>query len=265
MARYICHDFVMEIQPLLVGIAGGSGSGKTYFAHQIANALGRENAEVLSMDQYFLTPADGVDKRDINFDHPAHLDLALLTEHLTNLKRGEAVLTPKYDFATMRRLDGESPMGDKPVIIVEGLFVLASPFSLMLDILIFLDVDADQRLLGRILRDVRERGATTEELVDRYQRFVRPSYNVFVEPTKQNADLVADFTFRRIFLTELVTGMLHDYISGRVDVAAFKERMREECHHLGFTPRDGSMPITVDLFELSKVFPESVSTRVSMQ
>ncbi len=75
----------------------------------------------------------------------------------------------------MSRLDGESPKGGKPVTIVEGLFVLASPFSLMLDILIFLDVDADQRLLGRILRDVRERGATTEELVDRYQRFVRPS------------------------------------------------------------------------------------------
>ena len=175
------------------------------------------------------------------------------------------MLTPKYNFATMSRLDGESPKGGKPVTIVEGLFVLASPFSLMLDILIFLDVDADQRLLGRILRDVRERGATTEELVDRYQRFVRPSYNVFVEPTKQNADLVADFTFRRILLTELVTGMLHDYISGRLDVTAFKERMRAECQHLGFTPRDGSMPVTVDLFELSKIFPESVSTEVSMQ
>ena len=255
----------MGIQPLLVGIAGGSGSGKTYFAEQIAKSLGSENADVLSMDQYFLTPANQIDRRDINFDHPAHLDLALLSQHLTKLKRGETILTPKYEFSTMRRLDGESPKGGKPVVIVEGLFVLASPFSLMLDILIFLDVDADQRLLGRILRDVRERGATTEELVDRYQRFVRPSYNVFVEPTKQNADLVADFTFRRILLTELITGMLHNYISGRLDLTAFKDRMRAECQHLGFKPRDGSMPITVDLFELSKVFPESVSTRVSMQ
>jgi len=255
----------MGVQPLLVGIAGGSGSGKTYFADQIANALGRESADVLSMDQYFLTPANDLDRRDINFDHPAHLDLALLTEHLTQLKRGETVLTPRYDFATMRRLDEASQKGGKPVIIVEGLFVLARPFSLTLDILIFLDVDADQRLLGRILRDVRERGATTEGLVDRYQRFVRPSYNVFVEPTKQNADLVADFTFRRVLLTELITGMLHDYIAGRLDVTAFKDRMRAECQHLGFKPRDGSMPITVDLFELSKVFPESLSTRVSMK
>ena len=246
-------------RPFLIGIAGGSGSGKTYLAACVAEAVGNELVSVLSMDQYFRTSAEGANGADINFDHPGHLDLDLLRQHLLSLKAGETVQAPLYDFKLKKRLDDVKQIEPQPIVIVEGLFVLAEPIVSLFDVTCFLEVDADQRLLGRILRDTRERGSTVAEIADRYQRFVRPSYQVFVSPTKQNADVVVDFTYRRILFAKLLKLLLSSYIDNPFDLKEFARTMRAECDHLGFTPREGLMPVTIDITKLAEAFPESTS------
>ena len=245
--------------PFLVGIAGGSGSGKTFLARSVANVVGTDQVAILSMDQYFRTPKEDVERADVNFDHPAHLDFRLMISHLRTLRLGRTVLTPAYDFGLMVGHPRQIRVEAKPVILVEGLFVLAKPMVELFDLTCFLDVAADQRLLGRVLRDVRERGASLEEIVDRYQRFVRPSYDVFVSPTKQNADVVVDFSYRRLLFERLIANLIRARLEGAIDTVEFVNAMRAECHHLGFIPRKGEMPVAVDIFKLAKTYPESVS------
>jgi uridine kinase len=252
-------------RPLFVGIAGGSGSGKTHFARDVATGVGLERVAMLSMDQYFRSNPTERDSRDINFDHPAHLDFRLMSSHLRKLKKGTTIVAPSYDFRAMVQTPNAIEIEPKPVVVVEGLFVLAQPMVELFDITIFLDVDPDQRLLGRILRDARERGASIEELVDRYQRFVRPSYDVFVAPTKQNADIVVDFTYRRILLTKMLTLQLRSFADEGLDLEGFSEELRAECHHLGFTPREGSMPVSIDILKLARDYPESASSTPALR
>ncbi len=246
-------------RPLILGIAGGSGSGKTFLAKTVAQEVGKDSVSLLSMDQYFRATPTGNDGADINFDHPAHLDFDLMTKHLKKLRQGNPVMAPEYDFRAKLQKPASLEVAPKPIVIVEGLFVLAQPMVQLLDITVFLDVETDQRLLGRILRDVRERASSVEEIVDRYQRFVRPSYDVFVAPTKQNADVVVDFTFRRILFAKLLILLVKTYIKEAFDLESFTKELRAECHHLGFTPREGSMPVSIDIRKLARDYPESVS------
>jgi uridine kinase len=251
-------------RPFLLGLAGGSGSGKTYLAHSLADAVSRETVQVLSMDQYFRSPPAGARVQDINFDHPAHLDFALMKQHVEMIREGRTVEVPTYDFRTMTRLSESTTLRPTPIVIVEGLFVLAKPMVDMLDVTCFLDVSDDQRLLGRILRDGPSRGATMEDVVDRYQRFVRPGYQIFVAPTKQNADIVVDFTYRRVLFSKLLTLLLMDYVEGGFQIEELVHEMRAECHHLGFTPSGAEMPVSVDILELARAYPESGAARPSM-
>lgn len=255
----------MKKRPLFVGVAGGSGSGKTYLAREVATRVGADQVAILSMDQYFRTNPAERDLRDINFDHPAHLDFRLMSRHLKKLRKGTPITAPSYDFRSMIQTPDAIEVNPKPVVLVEGLFVLAQPMVELFDVTVFLDVDPDQRLLGRILRDARERGASIEELVDRYQRFVRPSYDVFVAPTKQNADIVVDFTYRRILLAKMLTLQLRSFAEEGLDIEAFTAELRSECHHLGFTPREGSMPVSIDILKLAKDYPESASSRPALR
>jgi uridine kinase len=252
-------------RPFLIGIAGGSGSGKTFLAKAVADAVGPELVAVLSMDQYFAPVASDWVRADINFDHPAHLDFRLMLSHLRDLRDGKTVRAPTYDFATMERCPEFVAIEPKPVILVEGLFVLAKPMVELLDVTCFLDVQPDQRLLGRILRDVRERASDLQEIVDRYQRFVRPSYEVFVAPTKQNADIVVDFSFRRVLFEKLLTMLVRSYGRQELDVPAFVESMRSESDHLAFVRRGGSMPVSIDIFQLAQAYPESVAAKPSLR
>lgn len=241
--------------PILVGIAGGSGSGKTHLARQLLAAV-PEHVSMLCMDQYFRTEVPG-DPSNINFDHPAHLDLELMLEHLAQLKEGKAVLAPSYDFHSRQQTLDAIEIKPCPVILVDGLFVLAEPFAGVMDMTIFLDVADDQRLLGRILRDAQERGATIPQIVDRYQRFVRPSYAVFVEPTKQNADIVVDFTYRRSFLSVLLAHIVDDYVHGRLDLREVTIQARSDNYRLGYQAHSPVMPRSVDIRELAKAYPET--------
>lgn len=255
----------MVKRPFMLGIAGGSGSGKTHLARQVVRDLGEANASLLSMDQYFRSPEPGMDPRDINFDHPAHLDFDQMCRDLETLRAGERAVSPSYDFRTMCRTGESLPIEPTSVVVVEGLFVLAKPMVDMLDVTVFLDVDADQRLLGRILRDTRERGSNIIDLVDRYQRFVRPSYDVFVAPTRQNADIVVDFTYRRELFDSMLILLLRSFVEGRLEMTAFVQALRAEGSHFGFTPRNGSMPATIDIRKLAQAYPESESSDVTMK
>jgi uridine kinase len=248
-----------ETRPLILGIAGGSGCGKTYLAREIRETAGSENVAVLGMDQYFRD--EGVTQGDahrLNFDHPAHLDFDLLISDLQAIRNGDEVWTPAYDFESMTRTDRAVRIKPSRVVIFEGLFVLAEPLAGYCDLTCFLDVASDERLLGRILRDTRERGMNIEQVVDRYQRFVRPSYQVFVEPTKQNADIVVDFTYRRSLLTRMFCHLITDSIANVLDMNAFVANLRRESFAVGANFEAGFMPMTTDIIALSKAIPESI-------
>lgn len=244
-------------RPVLIGIAGGSGSGKTHLARRVQEGAGEDCVAVLSMDQYFRR--EGADNpRRVNFDHPAHIDFRQMLVDLRALKRGRSVMAPTYDFATMRQSPRSVRVHARKIVLVEGLFVLAEPIVKLFDLTCFLDVAPDQRLLGRILRDLEERNADIAAIVDRYQRFVRPAYDVFVAPTMHNADVVVDFTYRRALFSEMLTHIARDYVTGDLDIEPFLDRVRREAFHIGYRPEDGAMPISVDIFKLAKAFPPSM-------
>ncbi|HRI42596.1 MAG TPA: hypothetical protein PLL78_10455 [Fimbriimonadaceae bacterium] len=245
----------MESRPVFLGIAGGSGSGKTHLAQRVRELAGPQVAALISMDQYFRTSSE-VDTADLNFDHPNHLDLELLTHHLAELSEGRGVRTPAYDFAKREQKPDVIEIQPVPVVIVEGLFVLSAPVLSFLDMTCFLDVADDQRLLGRILRDLKERQDRIENIIARYQRFVRPSYHVFVAPSRQNADVVVDFTYRRALFTRLLAHIVTDYARGYVDLVALLADLKSENYTLGYRADESIMPIGIDIRRLAKAYPE---------
>lgn len=231
--------------PVLLGIAGGSGSGKTYLARRIQQAVGPEQVAVLSMDQYFcsLTPEERrLDPRDINFDHPSHIDVDLLAEHLQALRAGRPILAPSYDFRTQIQTPDCIPVHPTRVVVVEGLFLLAQPLVRLFDLTVFLEVDADQRLIGRLLRDLDERDANIHWNIDRYQRFVRAGYETFVKPTLLNADVVVDFTYRRRLFQELLVAAVRGYVLHGSDLRGLIASVRGDGFQPGLLPaRDPAM------------------------
>ena len=250
------------MRPLIVGIAGGSGSGKTYLARQIVAELGEDRAALISMDQYFRTEVDNpVEAGAVNFDHPSHLDFRRLISDVKRLRGGRPAWTPSYDFTSMTQTPKSLRAQPRAVVVVEGLFILADPMVSLCDLTCFLDVSADERLLGRILRDVKERSAEVEHVIDRYQRFVRPSYQIFVEPTKQNADVIVDFTFRRSLFTQLMIRLLRSFIDDKEPIEAFVQALRMESFHTGLHPEEGYMSLTSDIFKLAKAYPEKSELR----
>lgn len=217
---------------------------------------GEDVVSVISMDSYFQTEANH-SSAAINFDHPGHLDLDQMLADLDALRGGEEARIPSYDFRSMRQTPRAQLIAPTPVVVVEGLFVLGEPIVSRFDLTCFLDVADDQRLLGRILRDRVERNATIEEIVDRYQRFVRPSYAVFVAPARQNADVVVDFTFRRAFFARLLAHIVRDYTRGELDLAGLIQEIRQENYTIGYRMDEGVMPTTIDLRELARAYPET--------
>lgn len=249
-------------RPLIIGIAGGSGSGKTYLSRIIRERLGEESVSVLSMDQYFRSEVQpGVSPGSVNFDHPSHLDFKLLISHVKQLRKGRSILAPNYDFATMTQTAKSVRVPARPIVVVEGLFILAEPVVSLCDVTCFLDVATDERLLGRILRDIRERGTEIENVIDRYQRFVRSSYRIFVEPTKQNADVIVDFTYHRAFFTESMVRLLETYLKDAPLIDEFVRSLRSESYHSGLHPEEGYMSLTTDIFQLGQAYPEKAQLR----
>ena len=177
----------------IVGIAGGSGSGKRTIARKIAELLPPEGVGIIEHDAYYRDRQDlKFDERcQLNFDHPESLETELLVEHLIALKAGHRVAVPCYDFKTHRRTDEPRWLEATPVIIVEGILTLVDArLRAELDIKIFVDTDPDIRIFRRIRRDIEQRGRTFESVREQYYRHVRPMHLQFVEPSKRRADLI---------------------------------------------------------------------------
>ena len=177
----------------IIGIAGGTGSGKTTVVKHIARALPPHCVAVVPLDSYYndttnLTPEE---RKAINFDHPDAFDWKLLTEQIRMLKNGEAIEQPTYSYIESNRQKETIHVEPKPVIIIEGIMTLHyKRLRDMMDLKIFVDTDSDVRLIRNIRRDVVERGRTVEMVLDRYEKVLKPMHEQFIEPTKKFADLI---------------------------------------------------------------------------
>jgi uridine kinase len=180
-------------KPLVIGVAGGTGSGKTTVSRQIQTAVGAKHIVYLQHDSYYrdlghLSPEE---RARYNFDHPDSLDTPLLVAHVRALCRGEAVDVPVYDFATDTRLPTTTRVLPAPVLLVEGILIFAEPeLRKLMDMRIYVDTDADLRFIRRLQRDVQERGRTLESVITRYLSTVRTMHLEFVEPSKRYADII---------------------------------------------------------------------------
>ncbi|MFT4705363.1 MAG: uridine kinase [Bradymonadia bacterium] len=183
----------MTIPSLVIGIAGGTGSGKTTIAHQIYAALPEGSCAMLDHDAYYkdLAHLPVEERAATNFDHPDSLENTLLEAHLGALRRGEAVDKPVYDFATHSRASEVVHIEPAPIVVLEGILVLADPaVRAQMDIKLFVDTDDDVRLMRRIRRDMSERGRTFEDVREQYYRTVRPMHIEYVAPSRRHADLI---------------------------------------------------------------------------
>lgn len=176
-----------------IGIAGGTGSGKTTVAEMIRQSLGKNQTAIITMDSYYKDfPELTIDeKRKINYDHPSVFDIELLKKHLEQLKNGESINVPIYSFEKYARSGEYERIDPKPIIIVEGILLFYyEEIKDFFSIKIFVDTDPDVRIIRRIQRDVLERGRTLESVIKQYLDTVRPMHIQFVEPTKQFADII---------------------------------------------------------------------------
>uniref|UniRef100_A0A7C4L0W3 Uridine kinase n=1 Tax=Bellilinea caldifistulae TaxID=360411 RepID=A0A7C4L0W3_9CHLR len=181
------------ISPLVIAIAGGSGSGKTTVATEILKRVGSHRIAYLPHDAYYrdlkdLPPAQ---REQVNFDHPNSLETSLMIEHIRKLKNWEPIELPVYDFTTHTRTSRTIHIEPQRVILVEGILIFAEPaLRELFDVKIFVDTDPDLRFIRRLERDIRERGRTTESVIRQYLNTVRPMHMDFVEPSKRYADVI---------------------------------------------------------------------------
>lgn len=178
---------------MILGICGGTASGKTTFTRRLLETVSSEDVLHIEHDSYYHDPDDWPDhiKGTHNFDHPHALDTPLLIEHLRQLRTGKEARQPVYDFATHRRKPETRVLPPRPVIIVEGILIFADEeLRKLFDIKVFIDADDDVRILRRFVRDVRERGRTPESILEQYLSTVRPMHKQFVEACKHHADII---------------------------------------------------------------------------
>jgi uridine kinase len=194
---------------MIIGVAGGSGSGKTTVVDTIVEELGVKQVSCLQHDSYYFdrssVPSD--ERIHINYDHPDALETSLLVRHLELLKAGQPIEVPSYDFATHSRSSTTQTVYPRPVVILEGILILADPdLRRLMDIMVFVDTDADLRILRRIERDLKERGRTLDSIVDQYLDSVRPMHLEFVEPSKRYAHvIVPEGGHNRVAVDMLIT------------------------------------------------------------
>ena len=178
---------------LIIGIAGGTGSGKTTVVHQIMNELPETEVGVLSQDSYYKenNNLSFEERALVNFDHPRAIDFNLLVQHLKELKDGNTIEQPVYSFVTHNRTDDTVITHPRKVMIVEGILILTNPeLRDLFDVKIFVHADSDERLIRRLKRDIAERGRDMEEVLNRYQTTLKPMHEQFIEPTKAFADII---------------------------------------------------------------------------
>lgn len=181
--------------PLLIGIGGGTGSGKTTVAHMISERYAHLGVSLVDQDSYYHDRGhlSAVERVQVNYDEPAAIDHDLLLDHLAQLAGGQSIQKPRYLFATHTRSSEVDPVQSAPIVVVEGLFALWEPrICALMGLKLYCDADADLRFIRRLQRDTLERGRTAHSVIEQYLRTVRPMHQLHIEPTKRNADLVVD-------------------------------------------------------------------------
>jgi uridine kinase len=179
--------------PLTIGLAGGSGAGKTTVANAILGRVGAEHIAYVPHDAYYYSRADlpASLQEDVNWDHPDALETELMIEHIRALRAGQPIELPVYDFSAHRRTERTIRIEPQPIIVVEGILIFSDPrLRALFDVRIFVDTDADLRFIRRLQRDVSERGRTPESVIQQYLTSVRPMHLEFVEPSKRYADVI---------------------------------------------------------------------------
>ena len=182
-----------NFQPFVIGVAGGSGSGKSTVSQQVLASFGADMVSVVMQDDYYRDQTDlSLEaRRKQNYDHPQAFDWPLLVEHVRALRHGETIAMPVYDFTVSNRSDKTIPVKPAPVIVIEGLFALYdAQLRDMMSLKIFVDTAPDVRFIRRMQRDVAERGRSLESVVGQYMDTVRPMHKQFIEPTKRHADVI---------------------------------------------------------------------------
>lgn len=179
--------------PIVIGVAGGSGSGKSTVVRRIVDSVGQEQVSVLEHDRYYRDRNDLrlEERASLNYDHPDALETDLLVRHVMALRAGDAVDAPVYDFARHARTPSTSRIPARRALIVEGILIFADPaLRGLMDIKVFVDTDDDTRVIRRLQRDVAERGRTMESVIEQYLATVKPMHLEFVEPSKRYADII---------------------------------------------------------------------------
>ena len=177
---------------IMIGIAGGTGSGKSTFTNRLRDRFG-DNITVIYHDNYYKRHDDipFEERKKLNYDHPDALETDLLIEHIKRLRNGESIECPVYDYTVHNRSDKTVRIDPRKIILIEGILLLADPrLRSLLDIKIYVEADADERILRRILRDVKERGRDIDNIVEQYLTTVKPMHYLYVEPTRATADIV---------------------------------------------------------------------------
>jgi uridine kinase len=201
---------------MIIGICGGTGSGKTTIARAIVGSVGESNVVLVEQDSYYRNLADmPLDERhQANFDHPDSIDSDMLVNHLVRLKQGLSVEMPLYDFKTHTRSDKIEVIAPKPVVIVEGILIFAEARVLdLLDVRVFVDTPDDIRLMRRLKRDINERGRSFERTLEQYERTIRPMHFEFVEPSKRHADIIIPEGGQTNVSVDLLCGLVRDKLN----------------------------------------------------
>lgn len=204
---------------MIIGICGGTGSGKTTIARSIVEAVGAKNVVLVEQDSYYRNLSDmPLDERhQANFDHPDSLDSDMLVNHILRLKQGLPIEMPLYDFATHTRSDKIETIEPCPVVIVEGILIFAEPRVLdLLDVRVYVDTPDDIRLMRRLKRDITERGRTFERTLEQYERTIRPMHYEFVEPSKRHADIIIPEGAQTGVTVEVLCGLVQRKLAKEV-------------------------------------------------
>ena len=205
----------MPPTPLVIGLAGGTGSGKTTVANVILDRVGHDHIAYVPHDAYYRSFTDLPPARldNINWDHPNSLETELMTAHVQALKAGQPIALPVYDFTTCSRTAQTIPVYPQPLILVEGILIFTDPaLRAQFDMKIFVDTDADLRFIRRLQRDIAERGRTAESVIHQYLATVRPMHLEFVEPSKRYADIIVPEGGRNTVALEMIVARLESLL-----------------------------------------------------
>ncbi len=201
---------------LILGIAGGTGCGKTTVVNQIVEQLPQDEVGVISQDSYYndLSHMSKEERALVNFDHPNSIDFDLLIHHIELLKQGKTIDTPIYSFVEETRMEETIPTRPRKVMIVEGILVLSNPkLRDMFDIKIYVHADSDERLIRRLQRDTKERGHDMDKVLTRYQTAVKPMHLQFIEPSKEFADIIIPNNHYNTVAVDIVRTIINNKIS----------------------------------------------------